>query len=60
MLAGVLRYDPQVEVGKEVVFMTTKGEAVALGISEVSAEVLATCDHGLCARIKRVIMDRDS
>ena len=31
MLPGVLRFDPGIEVSTEVVIMTTKGEAVALG-----------------------------
>ena len=31
MLPGVLRYDDGIEVGNEIVIVTTKGEAVALG-----------------------------
>ena len=31
MLPGVLRYDDGIEVNSEVVIVTTKGEAVALG-----------------------------
>ena len=31
LLPGVLRFDPGVEVNDELVIMTTKGEAVALG-----------------------------
>ena len=31
MLPGVLRFDPGIEVNTEVVVMTTKGEAIALG-----------------------------
>jgi H/ACA ribonucleoprotein complex subunit 4 len=33
MLPGVLRYSSGIEIGQEVVVMTTKGEAVALGIA---------------------------
>ncbi|KAJ6408316.1 hypothetical protein OIU84_011599 [Salix udensis] len=40
--------------------MTTKGEAVALGIAEMTTAVMATCDHGIVAKIKRVVMDRDT
>lgn len=40
--------------------MTTKGEAVALGIAEMTTAVMATVDHGVVARIKRVIMERDT
>ena len=32
MLPGLLRYDSDIEMNQEVVMMTTKGEAVALGI----------------------------
>ena len=31
MLPGVLRFDAGIEVNDEVVIMTTKGEAIALG-----------------------------
>ena len=33
MLPGLLRYESGIELNQEVVMMTTKGEAVALGIS---------------------------
>ena len=39
--------------------MTTKGEAIALGIAMMSTVELSTCDHGVVAKIKRVIMERD-
>ena len=31
MLPGVLRYDDGIEVGDQIVVVTTKGEAIALG-----------------------------
>jgi len=31
MLPGVLRYDNGIEINEEIVIITTKGEAVALG-----------------------------
>lgn len=40
--------------------MTTKGEAIAIGIARMSTVELATCDHGIVAVIKRVIMNRDT
>jgi H/ACA ribonucleoprotein complex subunit 4 len=40
--------------------MTTKGEAIALGIAQMTTAVMATCDHGVVAKIKRVIMERDT
>lgn len=39
--------------------MTTKGEAIALGIALMSTVEMSTCDHGVVAKIKRVIMERD-
>ncbi|CAL9782244.1 unnamed protein product [Musa acuminata subsp. burmannicoides] len=60
MIPGLLRFENDIEVGEEVVLMTTKGEAIALGIAEMTTAVMATCDHGSVARIKRVVMDRDS
>lgn len=59
MLPGVLRYEEGIEIGKEVVLITTKGEAIALAIAQMTTSVIATCDHGTVAKIKRVIMDRD-
>ncbi len=58
-LPGVLRFDDNIEPGTEVILMTTKGEAVAMAIAEFSSSQIATCDHGIVAKTKRVIMDRD-
>ena len=60
MIPGVLRFADGIEVGDEVVMLTTKGEAIAVGIAEMTTSVLATIDHGVVARIKRVIMERDT
>lgn len=60
MIPGLLRFENEIENGEEVVLMTTKGEAIALGIAEMTTAVMATCDHGVVARIKRVVMDRDT
>lgn len=54
------RFEDGIENGEEVVIMTTKGEAIALGIAEMTTAVMATVDHGVVARIKRVIMERDT
>lgn len=59
MLPGVLRYESNIEVGTECVLITTKGEAIALAIAQMTTSTMATCDHGIVARTKRVIMDRD-
>lgn len=60
MLPGVLRYESNIEVGTQVVIITTKGEAVAIAIAQMTTSTIATCDHGIVARTKRVIMDRDT
>ena len=33
MLPGILRYDNGIEIGKEIVLITTKGEAIAVAIA---------------------------
>ncbi|KAG9439437.1 hypothetical protein H6P81_019602 [Aristolochia fimbriata] len=60
MIPGLLRFENDIENGEEVVLMTTKGEAIALGIAQMTTAVMATCDHGVVAKIKRVVMDRDT
>ncbi|KPV76037.1 uncharacterized protein RHOBADRAFT_31651 [Rhodotorula graminis WP1] len=59
MIPGLLRYDADIELNEEVVLMTTKGEAIAVGIAQMSTVELSTCDHGVVAKVKRCIMDRD-
>mmetsp|Transcript_3481 Transcript_3481/g.8389 ORF Transcript_3481/g.8389 Transcript_3481/m.8389 type:complete len:457 (-) Transcript_3481:227-1597(-) len=60
MIPGLLRFEDGIEVGGEIVMITTKGEAIALGIAQMTTAVMATCDHGVVAKIKRVIMERDT
>jgi len=60
MIPGVLRFENGIEVGQEIVLMTTKGEAVALAIAQMTTAVVASVDHGTVAVIKRVIMERDT
>ncbi|KAH7318584.1 pseudouridine synthase [Stachybotrys elegans] len=59
MLPGLLRYESGIEHHEEVVLMTTKGEAIALGIAQMSTVEMSTCDHGVVAKVKRCIMERD-
>jgi H/ACA ribonucleoprotein complex subunit 4 len=59
MLPGVLRYESGIEVGREIVLITTKGEAIAIAIAQMTTSTIATCDHGIVAKTKRVIMERD-
>ncbi|KAG5726070.1 Centromere/microtubule-binding protein cbf5 [Termitomyces sp. T112] len=60
MIPGLLRYEADIGVNEEVVLMTTKGEAIALAIAQMSTVELATCDHGVVAKVKRCIMERDT
>ncbi|CAN6199963.1 unnamed protein product [Urochloa humidicola] len=60
MIPGLLRFENDIETGEEVVLMTTKEEAIAIGIAEMTTAVMATCDHGAVTKIKRVVMDRDT
>jgi H/ACA ribonucleoprotein complex subunit 4 len=60
MLPGLLRFESGIEVGEEIVLMTTKGEAIAIGIAQMATADLASCDHGVAAKVKRVIMERDT
>jgi H/ACA ribonucleoprotein complex subunit 4 len=60
MIPGLLRFADGIEVGDEVVMITTKGEAIAMGIAQMTTAVMATVDHGVVAKIKRVIMERDT
>ena len=59
MIPGLLRYEADIEIHEEVVLMTTKGEAIAIGIAMMSTVDLASCDHGVVAKVKRCIMNRD-
>ncbi|KAG7288775.1 centromere/microtubule-binding protein cbf5 [Staphylotrichum longicolle] len=59
MLPGLLRYDASIDTHEEVVLMTTKGEAIAIGIAQMSTVEMSTCDHGVVAKVKRCIMERD-
>uniref|UniRef100_A0A0N4ZUK9 Putative H/ACA ribonucleoprotein complex subunit 4 n=1 Tax=Parastrongyloides trichosuri TaxID=131310 RepID=A0A0N4ZUK9_PARTI len=60
LLTGVLRYDDNIEIGKEIVIVTTKGEAVCIAIAMMTTATMCTVDHGIVAKTKRVIMERDT
>merc|ERR1712217_940074 len=60
MIPGVLRFEKNIEVGTEIVMMTTKGEAIAIGVAQMTTAVISSVDHGVVAIIKRVIMERDT
>eukprot|EP00760_Papus_ankaliazontas_P004931 PhM_4_TR12281/c0_g1_i1/m.56375/K11131/DKC1, NOLA4, CBF5; H/ACA ribonucleoprotein complex subunit 4 len=60
MIPGVLRYDNGIDVGQVIVLVSTKGEAVALGIAAMTTSQIASAEHGIVATLKRVIMDRNT
>jgi H/ACA ribonucleoprotein complex subunit 4 len=60
MVPGLLRFASGIEVNEIVVLISTKGEAVALGVAQMTTAVMATCEHGVVAKIKRVIMERNT
>uniref|UniRef100_H2MWY9 H/ACA ribonucleoprotein complex subunit DKC1 n=1 Tax=Oryzias latipes TaxID=8090 RepID=H2MWY9_ORYLA len=60
MLPGVLRYEDGIEVNQDIVVITTKGEAICTAVALMTTAVISTCDHGFVAKIKRVIMERDT
>lgn len=60
MLPGVLRYEDGIEIDEEIVVCTTKGEALCIALAKMTTATMASCDHGVVAKIKRVIMERDT
>merc|ERR1719400_1494050 len=60
LLPGVLRYDDGIEMNEQIVVCTTKGEAICIAVALMTTATMASCDHGVIAKIKRVIMERDT
>jgi H/ACA ribonucleoprotein complex subunit 4 len=52
MIPGLLRYESGIDVDDEIVIMTTKGEAIAVGIAQMTTAVMATVDHGCVAKVR--------
>lgn len=59
MLPGVLRFDDNIEAGELIVVVTTKGEAICVAYAQMTSLQIATVVHGIAAKIKRMVMDRD-
>ncbi|KAI9548621.1 hypothetical protein NQZ68_007488 [Dissostichus eleginoides] len=53
--AGVLRYEDAIEMNQDIVVITTKGGRPS---AQVCVALMTTRDHGVVAKIKRVIMER--
>lgn len=60
MIPGLARFDNGIEREELIVLITTKGEAIALAYAEMTTSQMTSVDHGIVARSKRVIMDRDT
>lgn len=60
MIPGLLRFADDIELGTQVVMITTKGEAIAIGYAQMTTAQMSTVDHGVVAKLKRVIMNRDT
>ncbi|XP_042227089.1 H/ACA ribonucleoprotein complex subunit 4-like isoform X2 [Homarus americanus] len=60
MLPGVLRYENGIEINEEIVVCTSKGEAICIATAAMTTSTMSSCDHGIVAKIKRVIMERDT
>ncbi|KAJ8751498.1 hypothetical protein K2173_016722 [Erythroxylum novogranatense] len=58
MIPELLRFENDIEVGEEVVLMSRKYEAIALGIVEMTISVMDTYDHGVVANTKRTSMKK--
>lgn len=60
MIPGLARFENGIEKDEVVVLISTKGEAVAIAYAEMTTSQMATHEHGIVTRSKRVIMDRDT
>lgn len=60
LVPGILRYEDGIELNEEIVIVTTKGEAIAIAVALMTTATIASCDHGMAAKLKRVIMERDT
>ncbi len=55
---GVLSLETGINSGSMVAIFTLKGEAVALAEAQASTEEILSMEHGLVAKVKRVLMPR--
>lgn len=55
---GVLSLETGINAGSMVAIFTLKGEAVALAEAQASAEEILGMEHGVVAKVKRVLMPR--
>ncbi len=55
---GVLSLETGISTGSVVAIFTLKSEAVALAVAEASTEEILNMEHGVVAKVKRVLMPR--
>jgi len=60
MLPGVLRFSEGIELGEQICCVSTKGEAIAVAHAQMTTAQMVTVEHGIVARTKRVIMEKDT
>lgn len=60
LIPGILRYSSNISTNDMVVLITTKGEAIAVAHAQMTSSEIYSADHGVAAKTKRVIMDRDT
>jgi H/ACA ribonucleoprotein complex subunit 4 len=60
MVPGILSFSEDIEPGSQCVLVSTKGEAVAIAIAQMTTAQMATCDNGIVAKLKRVIMEKNT
>lgn len=55
-MPGIVAFTGDIREGSLVAILTVKGEAVALGLSQLSAEMFLERDKGIAVKIERVLM----
>lgn len=58
-VTGIIKYDKNIDISSNIVIISTKGEAICLGIALVSSAEIELMEHGFVAKLKRVIMEKD-
>ncbi|KAM7542776.1 hypothetical protein Aperf_G00000006185 [Anoplocephala perfoliata] len=57
--SGIIYFDNGINEGDEIVLVSSKGEAIALAYATCSTDGIALSTYGFCAKLKRVIMERE-
>lgn len=55
---GIVRLDSAIEKGKPVAVFSLKGEAVAIGLAQMTSRDVLDLEKGVAVRTERVLMDR--